>query len=112
MFKLARGIARHKIGFVAVIAFAVVMFSGGEDDKDKPSSPWSKNAPVQAAAPSSADDDSITGKLGEYAETAGDYAAENLLGDKDLNPIRMGEESADRFDNANSAFAAANQKAK
>ena len=108
MFKLARGIARHKVGFIAVIAFAVVMFSGGEEEQQKPSSPWAKNAPVQAAAPSSDDDMSVTAKLGEYAHTAGEYAAENLLGDKDLNPVQMGEDTVGRFDDANSSFAKAN----
>lgn len=111
MFKLARGIARHKIGFIALIAFAVVMFSGGEDEAAKPSSPWSKGAAVQAAAPSAPADDSITGKLGEYATTAGEYAAEKVLGDKDLNPVKLGEDTVGRFDEANSAFAAANGKA-
>jgi hypothetical protein len=109
MFKLARGIARHKIGFIAVIAFAVVMFSGGEEEQAKPSSPWAKGAQVQAqAASSSADDGSISGKIGEYANVAGEYAAETFLGDKDLNPVKMGEETVGRFDEANSAFAKAN----
>lgn len=109
MFKLARAIARHKIGLVAVIAFAVVMFSGGEEEAAKPSSPWGKSAPVEAASSSSsADDGSITGKIGEYANTAGEYAAEKFLGDKDLNPVKMGEESVGRFDDANSAFSKAN----
>jgi len=110
MFKLARGIARHKIGFIAVIAFAVVMFSGGEEEQAKPSSPWAKGAQVQASATasSSADDGSVTGKLGEYANTAGEYAAEKFLGDKDLNPVKMGEDTVGRFDEANSAFAKAN----
>jgi hypothetical protein len=108
MFKLARGLMRHKIGLIAVIAFAVVMFSGGEEDQAAPSSPWAKGAPVQAAAPSSASDDSITGKLGEYASTAGEYAAEKVLGDKDLNPVKMGEDTVGRFDEANTALATAN----
>ena len=109
MFKLARGIARHKIGSIAVIAFAVVMFSGGEEEAAKPSSPWSKGAPVEAAAsPSSPDDGSVTGKLGAYANTAGEYAAEKFLGDKDLNPVKMGEDTVGRFDEANAAFAKAN----
>jgi hypothetical protein len=110
MFKLARGLARHKIGVVALIAFAVVMFSGGEEAPAGPSSPWSKNAPV-AAAPAdtaSGDDGSITGKLGSYANSAGEYAAEKFLGDKDLNPVKLGEDTVGRFDEANSAFAQAN----
>jgi len=108
MFKLARGIARHKIGFIAVIAFAVVMFSGGEEEQAKPSSPWAKGAPVQAAASSTPADDSVTGKIGEYANTAGEYAAEKFLGDKDLNPVKMGEDTVGRFEDANTAFAKAN----
>jgi hypothetical protein len=111
MFKLARGIARHKIGFIALIAFAVVMFSGGEDEAAKPSSPWSKGAEIQASAsPSSADNGSVTGKLGEYANTAGEYAAEKFLGDKDLNPVKMGEETVGRFEGVNGAMASANGK--
>ena len=109
MFKLARGIARHKIGFIALITFAVVMFSGGEDENAKPSSPWSKGAAVQASAsPSSTDDGSVTGKLGEYANTAGEFSAEKFLGDKDLNPVKLGEDTVGRFDEANTAFAKAN----
>jgi hypothetical protein len=108
MFKLARGIARHKIGFIAVIAFAVVMFSGGEEEQAKPSSPWAKGAQVEAATSSAAVDDSITGKLGQYANTAGEYAAEHVLGDKDLNPVKMGEDTVGRFEEANTAFAKAN----
>ncbi len=108
MFKLARGIVRHKVGFVAVITFAVVMFSGGEEEPQKPSSPWAKSAPVQATPPSRDDEDSVTAKLGEYAHSAGEYAAENFLGDKDLNPVQMGDETVGRFDNANSSFAKAN----
>ena len=52
MFKIARGIARHKIGVIAVIAIAVFIFAGSEDDNAKPSSPWGKNAPVQASVSS------------------------------------------------------------
>lgn len=108
MFKLARGIARHKIGFIAVIAFAVVMFSGGEEEQAKPSSPWAKGASVQVATSSAAADDSITSKIGQYANAAGEYAAEKFLGDKDLNPVKMGEDTVGRFEDANAAFAKAN----
>lgn len=108
MFKLARGIARHKIGFIAVIAFAVVMFSGGEEEAAKPSSPWAKGAPAEAATSAGSKDDSFTAKLGDYANTAGEYAAEKVLGDKDLNPVKMGEDTVGRFEDANSAFAKAN----
>ena len=110
MFKIARGIARHKIGVIAVIAIAVFIFAGSEDDNDKPSSPWGKNAPVQASVSSKSDDGSVTEKLGEYANTAGEYAAENLLGDKDLNPVKMGEDTVGRFDDTNTAFAEARSK--
>jgi hypothetical protein len=109
MFKLARGLARHKIGVVAVIAVAVVLFSGGEEEQAQSSSPWSKNAPAAASASSpSADDGSITAKLGAVANSAGEYAAETFLGDKDLNPVKMGEETVGRFEQANGAMAAAN----
>ncbi|MBM3594545.1 MAG: hypothetical protein FJX31_01830 [Alphaproteobacteria bacterium] len=109
MFKLARGIACHTIDFIAVIAFAVVMFSGGEEERAKLSSPWAKGAQVQAeAASSSADDDSISGKIGEYANVAGEYTSETSLSEKELNPVKMGEETFGRFDEANSAFVKAN----
>jgi hypothetical protein len=109
MFKLARGLIRHKIGVVAVIAFAVVMFSGSEEEQAAPSSPWAKQAmAAQPASQPAADDDTITGKLGGYANAAGEYAAETFLGDKDLNPVKLGEDTVDRFGQANEAFAAAN----
>ena len=111
MFKLARGIARHKIGFIAVIAFAVVMFSGGEEEAAKPSSPWGKGAEVQAStAPSITEEGGITSKLGEYANTAGEYAAEKFLGDKDLKPVKLGEDTVGRFYDVNGAMAKANGK--
>jgi hypothetical protein len=110
MFKLARGLIRHKIGVIAVIAFAVVMFMGGEEEQAGPSSPWSKGAPAQAAVSSHGESSGITGKLGEVANSAGEYAAETFLGDKDLNPVKMGEDTVGRFDEANSAFAQANGK--
>ena len=110
MFSLARQLIRHKIGVIAVVAFGVVMFSGsGEDDEAaKPSSPWSKQAPVQVAETSKSDEDSVTAKLGQVATAAGEVAAEQLLGDKDLNPVKLGGEAVDNFDNTNEAFAKAN----
>jgi hypothetical protein len=100
MFTLARKITQHKIGVVAVVAFAVVMFS---DDKvgEQPaqsSSPWGKSAPVQVAETKASDDDSFTAKLGEVA-------AEQLLGDKELTPVKLGGGAVDNFDNASAAFA-------
>jgi hypothetical protein len=107
MFTLARKITQHKIGVVAVVAFAVVMFS---DDKvgEQPaqsSSPWGKSAPVQVAETKASDDDSFTAKLGEVAVQAGGVAAEQLLGDKELNPVKLGGGAVDNFDNASAAFA-------
>jgi hypothetical protein len=111
MFPLARGLLRHKVGVVAVAAVAVVLFAGNGQDEDaaKPSSPWSSQQPSQVAATSSSkDDDSLTAKIGQAATAAGDIAAEKLLGDKDLNPIKLGEEATDNFSGANDAFKKAN----
>jgi len=108
MFKLAKALVQHKIGVIAVIAFSVVMFANdGPDDDAAPASPWSKQAPVQASAPKP-DEDSITGKLGNVANAAGEYAAETFLGDKNLNPVKLGEDAVGNFDKANESFAKAN----
>ncbi|MDG2005299.1 MAG: hypothetical protein P8J20_18405 [Novosphingobium sp.] len=108
MFSLARKIVHHKVGVIAVVAFAVVKFSGdAEEQRVQPSSPWGKSAPVQAASASSSDEDSITAKLGEVAVAAGEVVAEQLLGDKDLNPVKLGGEAVDNFNGTNDAFAKA-----
>lgn len=107
MFKLAGALLRHKVGVMAVLAFAFfVFFNDGPEEQAGPASPWSKQAPVAQVQP--ADDDSITAKLGEVANQAGEYAAENILGDKDLNPMALGDQAVGNFDDANSAFKKAN----
>ena len=109
MFKLARGLFRHKVGVIAVIAFAVVMFSNGDEEQAAPSSPWAKQESVpQATSQTVANGETITGRVGGYANAAGEYAAEKFLSDKDLNPVKLGVDTAARFDQANETFEAAN----
>ena len=110
MFTLARQLVRHKVGVVAVVAFAVVMFagSGADDQRERPSNPWSSQEPAQVAKAGKPQEDSITGRIGEVAAAAGDVAAEKLLGDKDLNPVKMGSDAADNFNTTNDAFSKAN----
>jgi len=106
MFSFARQLVRHKVGVVAVIAFAVVAFSNTKKTEDVPSNPWSKQAPVTVSV--AKQDDSFGGKLGDIAEKAGDYAAEKVLGDKDLNPVKLASGSTQRFENTASAMSKAN----
>lgn len=108
MFRFAQAIARHKVLAIAAIGVGALIFSSNGKNDEGPSSPWAKSAPVQAS--SQTGKDSLTGKLGDYANTAGEYAAENILGDKDLNPVAMGQEAVGNFDKANGAFASANKK--
>ena len=108
MFKFAGALFRHKIGIIAVIAFAVFVFSNDGPDKPAgPVSPWAKGAPVQASAPKS--DGGVVAKLGNVANAAGEYAAEAFLGDKDLNPVKLGKDAVGNFDKTNEAFAKANR---
>jgi len=104
MFAFARALVRHKVGVVAVAAFAVFVFAGPKNEDASDASPWSKQAPVRQTAAS----DTFTGKLGTMAEKAGDYAAEEILGDKDLNPVKMAGESTDRFEQTAGAMSQAN----
>jgi hypothetical protein len=71
---------------------------------EKPSNPWSAE-PAPAAAPT---EDSVSTKLGHIATKAGDYAAQKVLGDKDLNPVKLGDETVGRFDQTGGAMQAAN----
>lgn len=107
MIKLAGALLRQKVGVMAVIAFAcIVFFNDGPEVQAGPANPWSKQAPVAQAKP--ANDGSITAKLGEVANQASEYAAEKILGDRDPNPVAMGEQTVGNFDDANSAFTNAN----
>lgn len=105
MFAFARALVRHKVGVVAVAAFAVFVFAGPKHEDEAAASPWSKQAPVSQTA---AKDETFTGKLGHIAVKAGDYAAEEILGDKDLNPIKMAGESTDQFEQTAGTMSQAN----
>jgi hypothetical protein len=110
MFTLARQIVRHKVGVAAVGAFAIVMFAGDRNDREpaKPSSPWAANAPAEVAEARKAEDDTATARLGKAAVAVGEVAAEQLLGEKERNPVKMGGEAVENFKSANDAFAEAN----
>ncbi|PEQ14377.1 hypothetical protein B2G71_01910 [Novosphingobium sp. PC22D] len=106
MFKIAQLVVRHKVLMIAVIGLGAYALSGNGQEDEGPSSPWSKDAPVQASAHH--EGESLTAKIGSYANTAGEYAAENFLGDKDLNPIALGKDAVGNFEKTNDAMAKAN----
>lgn len=112
MFAIAREIVRHKVGVVAVASFAVFVFAGPKNQDEAASSPWAKQAPSSSQAPANqamaGKDDTFTAKLGNIAEKAGDYAAEKVLGDKELNPVKMAGESTERFEQSADAMSQAN----
>jgi hypothetical protein len=93
MFRIARGLMRHKVGSVAVIAFAVVMFTRSEEKPYAPSSPWAADAPVQVAQ---AQDDSMVDKAVD--------GVTSYLDEKGLNPLSAKQEHADSWTSATSAF--------
>jgi hypothetical protein len=52
MFALARGIVRHKVGTVAVIAIAVAFFSADQkEDAQRANNPWAAQAVAERSAP-------------------------------------------------------------
>jgi hypothetical protein len=105
MFGLARQIFRHKVGVVALLAFATFMFTRDGDDQKKPSSPWAHNAPASQVAKSSSDNDSLIGSMTDKAVSA----AGDLIGETTgIDPEDLREKSVGNFDKANEAYGKAN----
>jgi hypothetical protein len=106
MFAFARSIFRHKVGVIAVLAFAVFMFSrDGGEEAAKPASPWSKQASF-AAAPVKKDDSAIGSMAGKAVSAASDFIGETT----GINPEEVTEQSVGGFDKANEAYAKANNR--
>ena len=71
MFRFAQAIVRHKIGFLAVFATAMFLFArGGNEEAAKPSSPWSKQAPVSIAQAGEGEDVAFLSGTADRAWTA------------------------------------------
>ncbi|MCB2080871.1 MAG: hypothetical protein KDE55_24615 [Novosphingobium sp.] len=103
MFKIAQQIVRHKVGVVAVVAFAVFMFSDGEaEEEQKSSSPWSSQ---QVAVADKKDQSFIGAHVDAAVDAAGTYLEESV----GVNPVELGEETVGRFDEANDAMTKANK---
>ena len=105
MFNFARKLVQHKVGVVAVIAFAVVMFSqDGGSDKPRPRNAWSSQ-PAQVA-PSQSDDDSMIGSaVGKVAAVANDYIGEQT----GVDARQLKEQTVDSWDNTAEAYKQANR---
>ena len=104
MFKFAQSLVRHKIGVVAVIAFAVVLFSrDGEDKTPKPSSPWSAQAEVAPVISSGSEEDGLVGKA---VTAASDYVGEAT----GINPAELKENTVDNWNNTADAMKQANER--
>ncbi len=96
MFALARGIVRHKVGTVAVIAIAVAFFSTDQkEDRERANNPWAAQAATsQAAAEPSVIDNAVDAGVA-YLDEAG-------------LPVGEAGETAERLDNTAAAVAGAN----
>lgn len=97
MFALARGIVRHKVGTVAVIAIAVTFFSADQkEDRERANNPWAvQAAPSQVAAEPSVIDNAVDAGVA-YLDEAG-------------LPVGEVGETAERLDNTAAAVAGANR---
>jgi hypothetical protein len=97
MFALARGIVRHKVGTVAVIAIAVAFFSTDQkEDRERANNPWA----VQAAASQTAAEPSV---IDNAVDAGVAYLDEAGL------PVGEAAETAERLDNTAAAVAGANR---
>jgi hypothetical protein len=106
MYKLAQGLLRHKVGTVAVIAFAVFVFSGSEKQPDTAASdPWSGDATTQLA---SSAESGVASSVGAAFNTATDFVAEKALGKKASGTAQAGSDSASSLGDSASAFEDAN----
>ncbi len=107
MFKFAQQIFRHKVGVIAVLAFAVFLFSrDGREEAAKPASPWSKQSEVVAAAPEKDEDSIMSGAVGKAVSAASEYVGETT----GINPMEMKEQTVDSFSNTAEAMKQANQR--
>ncbi len=99
MFALARGIVRHKVGTVAVIAIAVAFFSTDQkEDRERANSPWAAQAVAQQA--SAAEEPSVV-------DSAVD-AGLAYLDEAGINPVGEAGATVERLDNTAAAVGDAN----
>jgi len=108
MFKFAQSIVRHKVGVIAVIAFAVVLFSrDGQDQQAKPSSPWAaQSEPTPSFAAKKEEDGLVSGMVGKAATAASDYLGEAT----GINPAELKENTVDNWNNTADAMKKANER--
>lgn len=98
MFALARGIVRHKVGTVAVIAIAVAFFTTDQkEDRERANNPWAAQAASSqdAAAEPSVIDNAVDAGVA-YLDEAG-------------LPVGEAGETAERMENTAAAVAGANR---
>jgi hypothetical protein len=101
MYALARGIVRHKVGTVAVIAIAIAFFSADKrEDAERANNPWAAQAVAARSAPAEEPGlvDSAVDAGMAYLDEAG------------INPVTQIEENGERLDNTAGAVAAANDQ--
>ena len=107
MFGLARQIVQHKVGVVAVIAFAVVMFSkdgDGAQQQKKAYNAWSSQS-AQVASMAQGEDDSVVGQVvGKVTQVASDCVGEQT----GVDPAELKEQTVDSFSNTADAYKKAN----
>lgn len=98
MFAIARGIIRHKVGTVAVIAIAVAFFSTDQkEDRERANNPWAAQA---AASQATAEEPSV---IDNAVDAGVAYLDEAGL------PVGEAGETAERLDNTATAMADANR---
>ena len=103
MFKFAQAIIRHKIGVLAVIASAFILFSrDGGEEVAKPASPWAKQSPVAAVESGAKDKDSMVSKA---VDAASDYVGEAT----GINPKELAGSNTDNWNKTSEAFDKANK---
>lgn len=104
MFKFAQSLFRHKIGVIAVIAVAVVLFSrDGEDSAAKQSNPWAAQAEVAPTIGSGAEEE---GMIGRAMTAAGDYVGEAT----GVNPLELKDKTTDSWNDTAEAMKKANER--
>lgn len=108
MFSLARQIVRHKVGFVAVAAFAVFVFTKESHvENARSSGPWGKQGEAAAAAaPKEQADGMVSGAVGKALDATGAYLGEAT----GVNPMEMKDETVESFSNTAEAMKQANER--